>query len=65
MPWRNHTEINEDNTVHVWPENDLPDHLTEPGDPPCWCEPELTEYDNGNVQVLHRDLLDRLRLLDE
>lgn len=59
MGWHTHEQIGEDNTVHTWPGDDDP-HMTEPGDPWCWCNPKVIEYDNGNVQVIHRDALDRL-----
>lgn len=59
MGWRYHLQVLPDNTVHTWPEDDDA-HLVDPGDKLCWCKPQLIEYDNGNIHVIHRDALDRL-----
>lgn len=61
MGWRGHTEVGADRTLHTWPEYE-DGHYTEQGQPMCWCRPNLIEYANGNVQVVHRDHLDRLGL---
>lgn len=63
MGWRTHTELGPDRTVHTWPEDDVQEHLTEPDCKTfCWCDPEVLVFDNGNLQVVHRDALDRLEL---
>lgn len=61
MSWRSHTEVNEGGTLHTWPEVDVQPHVTE-GSEPCWCSPDAEFYDNGTIQVIHRDELDRLEL---
>jgi hypothetical protein len=42
-------------TTHVYPVNDLRDHVTEGAANKCWCHPEFDEVE-GELIVIHNAL---------
>jgi hypothetical protein len=45
---------------HVYPVNDLREHVTDGGTCECWCRPEVEEVE-GNALVIHNSMDQRER----
>lgn len=54
MTWRVHDVAGPDGLLHVWPEQDLADHLLDGAG--CVCGPFLEEQPNGAVVAVHHSL---------
>jgi len=52
--WRCSGEVQEDGTVHVWPNVDIKEHVLIGR--LCWCDPEIIKVGDGScaVVVSHR-----------
>jgi hypothetical protein len=58
--WSVDNDVLPDNTLHVWPNNDLHAHAISVGEH-CWCKPRLEEQPNGIVMVVHKSADQRER----
>jgi hypothetical protein len=49
--WRSDLQVQTDSTVHVWPVEDMKEHILVGVN--CWCEPRVEETDYGAKLVIH------------